>query len=551
MIHFNSLFCIGNPDHIRKGGSPVSCFADGFFADQQGCPILPLGLQAHNSSTGLPEMLEKEIDAVLQYGGNLLEAPVYWVQVEKREGEYDFSQALELIELCRDKNIHLILLWFGINKNGHPTYCPEWVKADPRRFPLAKGPDGGDVATLSPLAEETRKADLRAFTRLMEFLRDTDGEMHTVLAVQVENEIGYANTDMDYSEAAQRLYRRPVPPFLRDISLEDSGITPSGDSWVSCFGRHAHEAFAAWCWADFVQHLAEAGKKVYEIPLLLNAMLGENGFEEPGLCYNSGGPVSRVLDIYKKTAPGIDVICPDIYVQDRERYLKILSRYSRPDNPLFVPESPVMGTANALNMMEAAADPRFCGYACFGAASALDAQGNLLPEAREVALSMKTIASLAPLIRKRAGHVYAIVQQEFMDKQYLHLPGWHVECTFNSASGSRFGLGSFINTRDPFNRDLMETRGRGLLIQTGDSEFYLAGCGVRVDFRMRPEIGYERSYVQLTSRMNGTLNFLSVEEGHFEGNRWVTDRFRNGDEANFACFVHRGEAVRIRLNAAR
>ena len=342
-----------------------------------------------------------------------------------------------------------------------------------------------------------------------------------------------------------------MPPFLRDISLEDSGITPSGDSWVSCFGRHAHEAFAAWCWADFVQHLAEAGKKVYEIPLLLNAMLGENGFEEPGLCYNSGGPVSRVLDIYKKTAPGIDVICPDIYVQDRERYLKILSRYSRPDNPLFVPESPVMGTANALNMMEAVADPRFCGYACFGAASALDAQGNLLPEAREVALSMKTIASLAPLICRRAGHVYAIVQQEFMDKQYLHLPGWHVECTFNSASGSRFGLGSFINTRDPFNRDLMETRGRGLLIQTGDSEFYLAGCGVRVDFRMRPEIGYERSYVQLTSRMNGTLNFLSVEEGHFEGNRWVTDRFRNGDEANFACFVHRGEAVRIRLNAAR
>ena len=40
----------------------------------------------------------------------------------------------------------------------------------------------------------------------------------------------YANTDMDYSEAAQRLYRRPVPPFLRDISLEDSGVKSSGDS---------------------------------------------------------------------------------------------------------------------------------------------------------------------------------------------------------------------------------------------------------------------------------------------------------------------------------
>ncbi|MBQ6528029.1 MAG: DUF5597 domain-containing protein [Clostridia bacterium] len=47
------------------------------------------------------------------------------------------------------------------------------------------------------------------------------------------------------------------------------------------------------------------------------------------------------------------------------------------------------------------------------------------------------------------------------------------------------------------------------------------------------------------------MNFLSVEEGHFENDTWVTERFRNGDEANFACFVHRGEAVRIRLNAAR
>lgn len=529
----------------------MSCFADGFFADLQGHPMLLLGLQAHNSSTGIPDMLAKEMDAVAQYGGNLFEAPVYWCEVEKQEGEYDFSTVQELMDMCRERKLHLILLWFGVNKNGHPTYCPEWVKASPRRFPLAKGPDGGEVATLSPLAEETRKADIRAFRAFMDFLRQADGELRTVLAVQVENEIGYANTDMDYSDAAMARYRKPVPQALRGISLEDSGVRPSGDSWVSCFGRHAHEAFAAWCWADFAQRLAVSGKAVYDLPLLLNVMLGENGFEEPGFCYNSGGPVSRVLEIYKKTATAIDIICPDIYIQNREQYRRVLSHYSREDNRLLIPESPPLGIANALNLMEAAADPRFIGAACFGAGTAVDEDGSLLPEAREVALSMRTIASVAPLLKKRAGPVYAIVQQEFMDKQYLRLPGWHVECTFTSANPSRFGLGSFINTKAPANRDLMETRGRGLLIQTGEGEFYLAGCGIRVDFRMRPEIGYERSYVQLSSRMNGTLNFLSVEEGHFEGDTWVTDRFRNGDEANFACFVHRGQAVRIRLNTAR
>ena len=46
------------------------------------------------------------------------------------------------------------------------------------------------------------------------------------------------------------------------------------------------------------------------------------------------------------------------------------------------------------------------------------------------------------------------------------------------------------------------------------------------------------------------MNFLTVKEGHFEGDVWVKDYERNGDEANFAVYVHGGEAVRIRLNPA-
>lgn len=47
---------------------------------------------------------------------------------------------------------------------------------------------------------------------------------------------------------------------------------------------------------------------------------------------------------------------------------------------------------------------------------------------------------------------------------------------------------------------------------------------------------------------DGQFNFLLVEEGHFEGEEWITDYERNGDEANFAVYVHGGQAVRIRLN---
>ena len=109
-------------------------------------------------------------------------------------------------------------------------------------------------------------------------------------------------------------------------------------------------------------------------------------------------------------------------------------------------------------------------------------------------------------------------------------------------------MGSFLNTAAPGNADVLSARGRGLLIQTDENEFYLAGCGVKVDFRRRPDPMLEDNYPVLASRMNGTLNFLSVEEGHFEGERWVCDRVRNGDESNFELFSHRGQAVRIRLN---
>ena len=246
----------------------------------------------------------------------------------------------------------------------------------------------------------------------------------------------------------------------------------------------------------------------------------------------------------------VDLFCPDMYVEEREKYRRVLARYARPDNPLMIPETCTGGEATAMNMMEAFADFGCIGFACFGGSSALDEEGRLMPAAREVALSMKAVRGVAPLlIRYRGtGRVHALVQQEFMAKQYLKLERWHIEARFISANPVGYRLGSRINTRNPENADVMTTRGRALLIQTEENEFYLSGCGVMVDFRYRPDPTEENPYPLLQSRQSGTLNFLSVEEGHFEGESWVCDRYRNGDESNFELFVHRGQTVRIRLN---
>lgn len=519
------------------------------FRDKQGRAILPLGMQTHNSSTGVPEMLDREIKAVKHYGGNLLEAPVYWFRIEAEPGVFDFADVDDLIRRCRENGLYLILLWFGMNKNGHPNYAPEWVKTHPETYHIARGRDGGYVASMSPLCDATLHADCAAFARFMAHLKEVDGDIGTVIAVQIENEIGLANTDFDYREEVLALYRQPMPAILDGIELEDSGVIPGGDSWRTRFGRHAHEAFMAWVHARFVEEMARAGKAAYDIPLMINVMLGEQGYEEPGACYNSGAAVGRVLDIYKAAAPSVDLICPDMYVPDRARYRRVCGRYARQDNPLFIPESPIGGMPNALNMMEAFADYGCIGMACFGAGHAVDMAGNLLPECRDMALSMQAVAALAPLVLKYrgTGRVHALVQQEFMDKTYLRLEGYHIEAKFVNAGG-RWGMGSFLNTSAPENADILTARGRALLIQTGDHEFYLAGCGVKVDFRRRPDPLDDDPWPTLMSRMNGTLNFLSVEEGHFEGDQWVCDRVRNGDESNFELFSHRGQAVRIRLN---
>ena len=49
-----------------------------FLTNAKGEPLLLLGTQTHNSSVGDPEMMARELAAVKAYGGNLLEAPIYW-----------------------------------------------------------------------------------------------------------------------------------------------------------------------------------------------------------------------------------------------------------------------------------------------------------------------------------------------------------------------------------------------------------------------------------------------------------------------------------------
>jgi len=116
--------------------------------------------------------------------------PVYWEQFEPREGHFDFTNIDQIVTGARAHNLHLIVLWFGTWKNGNMHYVPAWVKENSQRFPNTIRPDGEPIDVLSPNSRNTLDADKAAFTALMRHLKQIDGEQHTVLMVQVENESG-------------------------------------------------------------------------------------------------------------------------------------------------------------------------------------------------------------------------------------------------------------------------------------------------------------------------------------------------------------------------
>lgn len=522
-----------------------------FLRDEKGKPFMPVGIQAHNSSTGT-HLIEKAIQVVKAYGGNCLEAPVYWYRLEPEEGQYDMSLVKGVIDETRAAGLKLIILWFGTSKNGHPNYVPGYIKRNPGKYRLAKGPDGAPVASLSPHCVDTLERDRKVFEKLMEFLKCYDEDARTVLAVQIENEMGYANTDMDYSKDVLSEYQNQIPECLTDIVLEDSGVEDLKDGdmspWKRKFGRHSHEAFSAWHHARYIDQIACAGKKIYDIPMLTNVMIGEAGYEEPGLCYNSGAAVGRMLDIWKVGAPNLDLIGPDIYNQNRREYVRICSRYDREDNPLFIPESPIGGEANAMNALLAVADYGAIGVCCFGAEHALDREGKLAERCHDMAVTMRTIAGMIPLLvrYRKTGKIYAVAEEEFETSRYIRLEDYHVVAHFMHSR--QMNLGYTQEPLDEMGKDKTQIRGRALLVQTGKHEFFLGGAGVSFDFIRRPDKEDENSYSHLASRQSSQLNFLTVEEGHFEGDEWVKDMERNGDETNFSQYVLDGQIIRVRLN---
>lgn len=303
-----------------------------------GSPYLVLGAQIGNSSAW-PEMLPKVWPALEAMHVNTGEAPVYWEQIEPQPGHFDWTNVDALIDGAREHRLHLVLLWFGTWKNGNDHYVPQWVKRDPVHFPRMMNLAGMPIDDLSANAPANMEADRKAFAALMHHIAEKDGAEHTVLMIQVENESGGIGAARDFSPSSNREFAGQVPTELVKALGKKAG------TWAEVFAGNADEAFQAWHQARYINAVAEAGKRELNIPFYCNVWLAYPPGELPerhiptaGIGYPSGGPNQGMLSLWKAAAPSIDMIGPDIYSNNVDFVLDIFNTYSRPDNPLWIPE---------------------------------------------------------------------------------------------------------------------------------------------------------------------------------------------------------------------
>lgn len=308
-------------------------------------PMLVLGGELSNSAATCPEDIVEVMPRMAQMGLNTVLVPAQWDLIEPVEGQYDFSLIDYTIQEARKNGLKVVFLWFGAWKNSMSCYAPLWFKTDTKRFPRSRTETGKPLEIASVFYEQVFQADQKAFSRLMEHIAATDSREHTVVMVQVENEIGMLESARDHSAEADKRFAEAVPEqLLRFLKTHKKELHPQmaarfkdgRGNWTEVFGEglYTDEIFMAWHYACYVERLAQTARSIYDIPLFVNAAMNSRG-RQPGE-YPSAGPLAHLKDVWHCAAPHIDLLAPDIYDIGFKGWA---DQYGLADNPLFIPES--------------------------------------------------------------------------------------------------------------------------------------------------------------------------------------------------------------------
>ncbi len=522
-----------------------------------GKPFPLLAGEVHNSDSSSPAYMEHIWEIADSLGMNALLLPVAWETVEPVEGSFDFSLPEALILQARERKMHIVFLWFGSWKNAECMYAPGWVKQDLVRFPRAQIEKGKNKAgrrvspslpvkipytSLSYLCMETARADAKAFAAFMAFLKAFDGEEQTVVVVQVENETGLLGAAREVSDAADAAFASPVPEGLTAyLKAHTETMTPEirsavengaeSGTWEEVFGPAAEEIFSAFHVASYVETVASAGKAVYDLPLAVNCWLDKGG--EPGT-YPTGGPVSKVHEVWNYCAPSIDVYCPDIYVP---QFRAVCDEFTRRGNPLFIPETATHSYC-APRLLYTVGHYHASCYSPFG----FDDIGRPFSATQAylfgVDVTDPVLKTPQPLeeyqvIGQMLRNMLPVLSDAYGTER-LQAVSAETDPAIPGPDGNPFlakqpcmdfaGFRLTVSFKGPTNP---RADGACLCLAVSDRECYVLGNACSLTFESRnPD--------------QPNLDFLLVEEGSFENGRWKPVRRLNGDETAHLKLDHPG-----------
>ena len=563
--------------HLQRQGTVTQLVVDGK-------PFMALtGEMGNNTATSLENM--KPVWPALVAGNlNCVLAGISWAQMEPEQGKFDFSVIDGVILEARKNNLKLVFLWFGSWKNGTSSYPPIWLKREFEKYPRIQLRNGKTIELLSTLSDATRDADARAYRALMRHIREVDGKQHTVLMMQVENEVGVLRDSRDRSAAGNKAFAGPVPKELMDYIVKHkdnlipefrevwaaNGSKTSG-TWEQVFGpglpesiqmpiqttsppmsREERDAawqklnwpvdefFMAWNYARFLNKVIEEGKAEYPIPMYVNAWLQQPSMGWAGT-YPSGGPLPQVHDIWRAGCPSCDILAPDLYISQFE---ETCQRWIRNGNPLFIPET----SASAPNAFMAFIRYGAIGYSPFGIERSVSADTPL-------AVAYGLLRDMAPVILANQGkNTMTLVRMNQGDPpQKIKLGGYTLELTYLGAGRAPIApppptpAGSGLGGAPPPAPAAAPAGGRGagrggaqastealaVFIANSPNEFYMGGTnGLRIAFT--PD-----------TPGPAIAGLGEVQVGRFVDGKWTVLRHLAGDDTG------QGEILSLRPNTVQ
>ncbi len=242
---------------------------------------------------------DKLYPAAAKLGLNALKVPIKWSMIEPEKGVYDFSYVDHAKSMAEENHLKLILNWFGHYASGDGTiygdltgdlYAPMYIVSDEKTYPRAVDADGvPHHNAISYDYEPIIGREIAAFRAFMQHIKQVDSQTHTILMIQVENEIAVFGVD------------RHNPKLWRDHSLAAN----------QRFSEHNFTddlKFSAWDLSyNWIRRLTDAGAAEYPLPFFHNYVGGKVAD------WMVGGAPGEDVEIYLNNCPNLSFVGVNSY----------------------------------------------------------------------------------------------------------------------------------------------------------------------------------------------------------------------------------------------